>query len=294
MSDGFKSLLDDDGADDPKTGLFARIRAYFLAGILVTAPIGITVYLTWIFLQFINNRVTALIPWQYNPFNYLPLSVPGVQLIQSVVSLIIVITAFILIGWFARNVLGRMIYRIAEYVMHQMPVINKIYNAIKQIMETIMASQSQAFREVVVLEYPRKGVWSLGFVTGRSEGEVQRTTAQETMSVFVPTTPNPTSGYLLFVPKKELFFLDMTVEEAAKLIVSAGIIVPPDRGKDVSQGKRVKTAAIKADKATKKAELEDIAETTSISKAARRKTATKKAATQKKAAAVKSKTSGKS
>lgn len=298
MSDGFKSLLDDDGSEDLKTGPFARMRAYFLAGILVTAPIGITIYLTWIFLQFINNRVTALIPWELNPFNYLPLSVPGVQLIQSIASLIIVIASFILIGWFARNVLGRMIYRIFEYVMHQVPVINKIYNAIKQIMETIMASQSQAFREVVVLEYPRKGVWSLGFVTGRSEGEVQRTTAEETMSVFVPTTPNPTSGYLLFVPKKELYFLDMTVEEAAKLIVSAGIIVPPDRGNDISQGKRVKTAAIKAEKATKKAEIQDVAESTSISEAAKaravkakspkakttKKAAVKKAATKKKTA----------
>ena len=125
--------------------------------------------------------------------------------------------------------MGVLLYRFSEYVVHKLPVIRTVYSAIKQIFETIMASKSQAFREVVMLEYPRKGVWSIGFVTGLTKGEVQRTTEEETMSVFVPTTPNPTSGYLLFVPKKELFFLDMTVEEAAKLVVSAGIITPPDK-----------------------------------------------------------------
>ena len=224
-----KNGLLDEPTDGAHISLFSRLRTYFLAGILVTAPIGITVYLTWIFLRFVDARVTALIPPAYNPFNYLPISVPGIELVKSLISLIVVIVAFILIGWFARNFLGRVIYKTSEYIVHRMPVVSTIYKAIKQIFETIMASHSQAFREVVMLEYPRKGVWSLGFVTGRSEGEVQRTTSVETMSVFVPTTPNPTSGYLLFVPKKDLFFMDMSVEEAAKLIVSAGIIVPPDR-----------------------------------------------------------------
>lgn len=214
------NILEDD--DDGTIGFFARIRGYFLAGILVTAPISITVYLTWIFLQFVDSRVTPLIPAPYNPNTYLPFSMPGI-------GLIVAIAVFILIGWFAKNILGRVLIRIAEYIVHRVPVIRTIYKAIKQIFETIMASKSQAFREVVLLEYPRKGVWSMGFVTGRTEGEVQRTTEEETMSVFVPTTPNPTSGYLLFVPKKELYWLDMTVEEAAKLVVSAGIITPPDR-----------------------------------------------------------------
>ncbi len=236
------SFLDSPG-DGVKMGVFARLRTYFLAGILVTAPIGITVYLTWIFLSFIDDRVTAVIPPQYNPFNYLPMSVPGIELVKSLISLVVVIIAFILIGWFARNILGRILYRIAEYVVHSMPVINTVYKAIKQILETIMASQSQAFRDVVLFEYPRKGTWALGFVTGTTKGEVQHTTAEETMSVFVPTTPNPTSGFLLFVPRKELYFLDMTVEEAAKLIVSAGIILPPDRsggvGKEAGKPKSV-------------------------------------------------------
>lgn len=216
-------------SSDRAISVLGRLRGYFLAGILVTAPIGLTIFLTWIFLRFIDRRVSALIPEAYDPFNYLPFSVPGIELIKALVSLVMVIIAFILIGWFARNVLGRLLYQMSEYIVHSMPVVSTVYKAIKQIFETIMASQSQAFRDVVLLEYPRKGVWSLGFVTGRTEGEIQRTTAEETMTVFVPTTPNPTSGYLLFVPKKELFFIDITVEEAAKLIVSAGIISPPDR-----------------------------------------------------------------
>lgn len=219
--------------------VLARFRDYFLAGILVTAPIGITVYLTWVFLKFVDNKVTAVIPAEYNPFNFLPFSNPVIDVFKAVISLALVILTFVLIGWFARNFLGRLIYQISEYVVHRMPVINTVYKAIKQIFETIMASQSQAFREVVMLEYPRKGVWSLGFVTGRSQGEVQRVTENETINVFVPTTPNPTSGYLLFVPKKELKFMNMTVEEAAKLIVSAGIIVPPDHHVDAEQSQGV-------------------------------------------------------
>ena len=228
-NDRAKSVLDDH-MDGPHLTMFSRLRGYFLAGILVTAPIGLTVFLTWMFLRFIDARVTALIPAHYNPFNYLPVSVPGLELIKSLLSLVMVILFFVMIGWFARNFLGRLLYQLSEYIVHRMPVVRNIYGAIKQVVETIMASHSQAFRDVVMLEYPRKGVWSIGFVTGRSEGQVQRTTAEETINVFVPTTPNPTSGYLLFVPKKELRYLDMSIEEGVKLVVSAGIIVPPDRG----------------------------------------------------------------
>ncbi len=221
-----------------QASLPSRLRAYFLAGILVTAPIGITVYLTWLFLSFIDKRVSAIIPESYNPFTYLPLSVPGIELIKAVISLIIVIFFFVLVGWFARNFLGKLLYQVSEYVLHQMPVVNTLYKAIKQVFETIMTSQSKAFREVVMLEYPRKGTWALGFVSSRTEGVIQRVTDEETMAVFVPTTPNPTSGFLLFVPSKELYFMDLTVEEAAKLVVSAGIIVPPDRGLVHAKGKR--------------------------------------------------------
>ncbi len=220
--------VDKDAHDGGRISAFARLRGYFLAGILVTAPIGITAYLTYIFIRFIDDTVTPLIPAPYNPNEILPFSVPGI-------GLVIVITALILIGWLTKNFFGRMIIRISEYIVDRMPVIRNLYGAIKQIIETIMASQSQAFRDVVMLEYPRRGVYSIGFVTGRSEGEVQRVTSEETINVFVPTTPNPTSGYLLFVPRKELHFLDMTVEEGVKLVISGGIIVPPDRAAPIEK-----------------------------------------------------------
>ena len=272
--------------------VFAKVRAYFLAGVLVTAPIGLTIYLTWAFLSFIDSRVTALIPEHLNPFNYLPVSVPGIEIVKAFISLVFVILVFVLIGWFARNFLGRMIYSMSEYIVHQMPVINTVYKAIKQIFETIMTSQSQAFRDVVMLEYPRKGVWSIGFVTGYSKGEVQRVTDNETINVFVPTTPNPTSGYLLFVPKKELKWLDMTVEEAAKLIVSAGIITPPDRMVEGKQAPK-KHAALKSSARKSDTEKADKTKSAVKSKAkpkeaskktTSKKDATKKAATKKEAA----------
>jgi len=226
--DNNSSILDEQTDGDGRS-LFYRWRVYFWAGVFVTAPIGITFYFTLLFLHFINSSVTGIVPPRLNPFNYLPISVPGIAIIQSIASLMFVITFINWVGWFARKYLGRLIYKISEYLVHQMPVINTLYKAIKQILQTIMARKSGAFREVVMLEYPRKGIWSIGFVTGRSKGEVQRITDNDTINVFIPTTPNPTSGYLLFVPRKEVVFMDMSVEEAAKLIVSAGIITPPDR-----------------------------------------------------------------
>lgn len=211
----------DDHVNGGRT-LGQRLRGYLFAGILVTAPIAITIYLTYIFLNFVDTRVAKMLPDQWYYSFYSILTIPGV-------GLIIAIIFFILVGWFATNFFGKLIIRFSEYIVNKMPIIRTLYNATKQIIETVMASKSQAFREPVMLEYPRKGVWSIGFVTGKSEGEVQRLTKEEMINVFVPTTPNPTSGYLLFVPKKELKFLDMTVEEAIKLVVSAGIIVPPDR-----------------------------------------------------------------
>ena len=202
--------------------LSARLRNYFLAGILVTAPIAITIYLTYSFLSMIDSRVRHLIPFELVfPMEYRDIAIPGVGIIVAIVF-------FILVGWFARNFMGRLVIRLSEYVVERLPIISSIYGAIKQILETVMASKSQAFREVVMMEYPRQGVWSIGFVTGESKGEVQDKTDATTVNVFVPTTPNPTSGYLLFVPKKELIYLDMTVEQGVKLVVSAGIISPDE------------------------------------------------------------------
>lgn len=198
----------------------SRLRGYFLTGILVTAPISITIYLTYLFLTFVDSKVALLLPRHWYDTVYAGTTIPGL-------GLFIAAAFFIVVGWFATNFLGRIIVRASEYVVDRVPVIRTIYGAIKQIFETIMASQSDAFREVVMLEYPRKGIWSLGFVTGTTKGEVQELTDDEVINVFVPTTPNPTSGFLLFVPKRDLTFLKMSVEDGVKMVVSGGIITPP-------------------------------------------------------------------
>ena len=209
-------------AQPHKKGGFATLRNYFFAGILVTAPIAITLYATWGFLKFLDHKITPLIPKIINPNSYLPLDVPGL-------GLVIAIIFFIIVGWFTRNFFGRLIVRTSEKVMRRVPVINSIYGAIKQIFETVMASQSDAFKEVVMFEYPRKGTWVLGFVTGQTKGEVKAMIKDDTVNVFVPTTPNPTSGFLLFLPKKDVTYMDMTVEEGIKMIVSGGILTPEER-----------------------------------------------------------------
>ena len=213
----FDGLINGEGEEQNKRSPWTRLRGYFLAGILVTAPIGITIFLTWKFFAFIDAAVKSLIPPQYIPPESL---LPGI-------GVAIAVFFFLIIGFLATNFLGRLFIRMAEYIVDRVPVIRTLYGAIKQIFETVMASQSQAFRDVVMIEYPRKGIYALGFLTGTTEGEVQKLTDDSVLNVFVPTTPNPTSGFLLFFPKKDVHFLDMTVEEGIKMVVSAGIITPP-------------------------------------------------------------------
>lgn len=218
MNDTFKKLASKTA--QKRDGFLSGLRGYFIAGILVTAPIAITIYLTWAFLVFVDTNVARLIPPQYNPNNYLPFSLPGLGLLMAV-------AFFILIGWFARNFLGRMTIRVSEYLLDKMPVVRSLYGALKQIFETVMAGQSDAFRDVVIFEYPRKDSWTIGFVTGVTKGEIQDLTNDEVMNIYVPTTPNPTSGFLLFIPKKDLIYINMSVEDAIKMVVSGGIITPP-------------------------------------------------------------------
>ena len=202
--------------------LFSRLRAYFFAGILVTAPIGITLYLTWLIIDFIDGQVTPLIPARYNPETYLPFGVPGLGVIVAVVFLT-------LVGALTAGLVGRWLIRLFDRLMQRMPVVRNIHSALKQILETVLAQQSKAFRQVVLIEYPRRGMWALGFITGDTVGEVQHLTEDDVVNVFLPTTPNPTSGFLLFVPRSEVFVLSMTVEEGIKMVVSGGLVTPPDR-----------------------------------------------------------------
>ncbi|MEQ8736343.1 MAG: DUF502 domain-containing protein [Rhodospirillaceae bacterium] len=210
------------GLITPTMGPAARLRNYFLTGILVTAPLVITFYAAYVVVSFIDNTVTGLLPDTYNPNTYLPFSVPGV-------GLIVLFTTLVVIGFLTANFLGRLLIKWGEMLLERMPVIRNVYSAIKQIFETILKSQSTAFRDVVLVEYPRKGLWCIGFVSGTTKGEVQNLTADEMVNVFLPTTPNPTSGFLLFVPRKDMTKLHMTVEEGIKMVVSGGIITPPDK-----------------------------------------------------------------
>lgn len=210
------------GGKPLRIGLMGRLRAYFLAGILVTAPVAITLYLAWAVINLIDTAVSQLLPAQYNPENYLPFSIPGL-------GVVIVILALTLTGALTAGVIGRLVVRAGEAVLARMPVVRSVYGATKQILETVLANQSAAFREVVLVEYPRRGIWTLGFITGHTQGEVQDLTVDDVVNVFIPTTPNPTSGFLLFVPRSDLHVLEMTVEEGIKMVVSGGIVTPPDR-----------------------------------------------------------------
>lgn len=224
-----------------RAGLFTRLRRYFLAGVVVTAPVAITLYFAWWFVNFVDTQVLRLLPEVYHPDRYLPFSVPGL-------GLIVVVIGMILIGFFAAGLVGRELVRIGEGLMARMPVLRSIYGALKQIFETILSQSSQSFREVVLVEYPRRGIWAIGFITGPTGGEVQHLTKEPMINVFLPTTPNPTSGFLLFVPEKDVVRLNMTIEEGAKLVISGGLVMPPDpydadgrlkkRGKDDDNGGR--------------------------------------------------------
>ena len=209
-----------------RVGILGRIRAYFFAGVLVSTPIAVTIALALWFIEFVDSHVVPLIPVHWNPNTYIQdyfgitLSVPGV----GVVVLAVAIT---LIGALTAGFLGRFIIRTGENIVARMPVVRSIYSASKQILETVFRDQSEAFREAVLVEYPRRDAWTIAFITGRTTGEVQARTPDDVVNVYVPTTPNPTSGFLLYVPVKDLKPLEMSVEDAVKMVISVGMVTPP-------------------------------------------------------------------
>ena len=201
-----------------------HIRTYFIAGILVTGPISLTLYLAWSFVRTVDSAVSALLPAEYNPETYLPFYVPGIGLIVLVIGLT-------LIGALTAGYVGRLLVRVSERLLARMPVVRGLYSATKQIFETVLSKQSTMFREVVLVEWPRRDMWTVAFVTVPPEGELKDLNPPDTIGVYVPTTPNPTSGYLIYVQRTDVRPLGMTVEDGIKLVVSGGIVVPPDRRK---------------------------------------------------------------
>lgn len=210
--------------------IMEHLRGYFIAGILVTGPIALTLYLIWAFVDFIDRSVGHILPAEYNPQTYLPFHVPGLGLILAVVGLT-------LIGAATAGVLGRVFLRLSERILARMPVVRGIYGAVKQIFETVLAKQSNSFREVVLIEWPRKGVWTIGFVTAAVETEIRALAGDDPVSIYVPTTPNPTSGYLIFVPRKDVVSLAMSVEDAIKYVISTGIVAPEPRKIEVEHAR---------------------------------------------------------
>ena len=199
-----------------KKSIFAKIRNNFIAGIVVLIPIGITLYLTIFFIRVTGN----IIPKELNPNNYLHFNIPGVEIL-------IALFFITLIGWLSLSFLGKKFFELFNRILKKIPILRTIYSAIGQMTESFTKSNDKQ-KSVVLLEYPRKGIWAVGFATKENKGEISKKTSKELINVFVPTTPNPTSGFLLMFPKDEVIYLDMTFEEASKFIVSAGTSDPAD------------------------------------------------------------------
>ena len=197
-----------------KRSVFVKIRNYFITGVVVLIPIGITVYLT----LFVVKISSKILPKELNPNHYLPYDIPGVEIIIS----IFLIT---FIGWLSLSFLGRKLLKIFEDILQRIPILRTIYSAITQMTETFTKSKGNA-KNVVLVEYPRKGSWAVGFATKENTSGVFEKTKQNLVNVFIPTTPNPTSGFLLMFPKEEVIYLDITFEQASKFIVSAGTSDP--------------------------------------------------------------------
>ncbi len=205
--------------DPPRRRILQRLRNYFITGIIVVAPIALTIYLVTLVVGFIDQNILPLLGERYHPDNYLPFAVPGI-------GVVIFVVAITLIGWLATGLIGRTVVSVGERLLDRMPIVRSVYSVFKQIFETVFAQSSRAFRDVVLISYPRQGCWAIGFATGTTRGEVGDAIGDEVVNVFLPTTPNPTSGYLLFLPRKDVIFLDMTVEQGIKLVISGGVVTP--------------------------------------------------------------------
>ncbi|MCL6282028.1 DUF502 domain-containing protein [Ruegeria sp. 2012CJ41-6] len=211
-----------------RPGLLAGLRASFLTGIVVIAPVGLTIWLIWSVVGWIDGVVLPLVPGTISPEQYIGINLRGVGVI-----IFLVFTVFV--GWIAKGLIGRSLIQIAESMVDRMPVVRSVYSGIKQISETVFAQSERSFEKACLIQYPRRGIWAIGFVSIPAKGEVaeRAETGGQLLGVFVPTTPNPTSGFLLYFPAEDVIILDMSVEEAAKLVISAGLVYP--NGKDPTQ-----------------------------------------------------------
>lgn len=224
--------------------MLAQLRNYIIAGLLVWMPLGITILVVKLLIDLLN-RSSLLIPPPLRPETLIGVPIPGIGLIIS--AIVIIGTGFIIVRY-----AGHKSVEVAEKTLSRIPLIRSIYSATKQVTETILTSDKNAFRNVYLLEYPRKGIWSIGFQTGTGIEEIRQHTGDEILTIFVPTSPNPTSGFILMVPRKELTKLDIDVESALKLIVSLGVVTPENTRKLINRANNGNKQEAQADRNTEK------------------------------------------
>jgi uncharacterized membrane protein len=209
------------GTEPASSHLGARLRGYFLTGLIVVGPVAITIYVVWWFINLVDAWVKPLIPKAYLPETYLPFNVPGVGLIVGILGLMV-------IGALTANLFGRTIVSYGEMMLDRMPVVRGVYRLLKQIFQTIFSKSGSSFKRVGVIEFPRKGLYALVFVSGDPPAEINSKlgNGEALMTVFMPNAPNPTTGFVVFIPAKDVTVLDMSIEDGAKMVVSAGLVAP--------------------------------------------------------------------
>jgi len=214
-----------------KPSLWHRTRTNFLTGLVIVAPVTLTIWVIWAAVNFIDARVVPFVPDVYNPATYLGKNIAGFGVV-----IFLLFTAGV--GALTKGLFGRQLVRWGEGLFDRTPIVRSIYTAVKQIVETVLNQSAGSFQKACLIEYPRRGLWAVAFVSTDTGGEIpSKAGRSEMVSVFLPTTPNPTSGFLLFVPRADVVVLDMSVEEAAKLVISAGLVVPPT-AEEIAAGRR--------------------------------------------------------
>ena len=218
-----------------RPGLVARLRGNFLTGLVIVLPVALTIWMVWAFVGFVDNSVLPLVPDAYKPSS---------EWRGFGVIVFLVFTS--IVGAMTKGIFGKQLLKYVESLVDRMPIVRTIYNGVKQIVETVLNQSNSSFEKACMVEYPRRGIWAIAFVSTSTKGEVLAKSGEdEMMSVFLPTTPNPTSGFLLFVPKQDVVILDMDVEAAAKLVISAGLVMPPTK-EEIAAGKmKAKVVAAK-------------------------------------------------
>lgn len=201
--------------------LRTSLKNCFLTGLLVILPISITVYVIWVLIRGMD-AILKYIPAKYLPETYLRVHTPGLGFI------LVVILVFV-VGLLTRNLIGRKIVQFGENIVDRIPLVRVLYTGVKQLLEPLFLQKTNAFKRVALIEYPRRGAYVIGFITGESKGELQNKTSKNMLNVFIPTTPNPTSGFYALIPEDEVILLNMSVEDAFKLIISGGIVSPPEK-----------------------------------------------------------------